>query len=285
MRCDSAKEFVKVWRPSVLPDVELLRATYVTQTFARHAHEGFAVGVIEEGALGFYYRGENVTAARGAINLANPDEVHTGHAAVREGWTYRMFYLDAEVLRKAASQIAGRRVHMPFFRAGVIQDDSLAGMIRNLHIGLESNRCSTIEKESRFLQMVSLLIGRHADDPPVPHRIGRERRAVSKTRDYIDCHFGEELSIRQLASLARLSPFHFIRVFAAGMGIPPHAYMNQVRVRRARELLSGGWPVAQTACETGFVDQSHLTRHFKRILGITPGQYRNFVQDGRKLQE
>lgn len=190
-----------------------------------------------------------------------------------------MFYMDAEVLRDVSSQVAGKKVQIPFFRTGVIQDDLLAGAIRNLHVGLEGNDCSTIEKESRFLWMVSLLIRRHSDAPPPLHRVGRERRSVLETRRFMDSCYSEEISIRELASIARLSPFHFIRVFAAATGLPPHAYLNQVRVKEAGKLLARGWPVAHAACETGFVDQSHLTRHFKRILGITPGQYRNSIQD------
>jgi AraC-like DNA-binding protein len=270
-----------MWRLSALPNVELLRAAYFTQSFARHTHDGFAVGVIEQGALGFFYRGENVTATTGAINLANPDEAHTGHAATEEGWAYRMFYLDARVLRKAASQLAGRSAQMPFFQSGVIHDDHLAGVIRKLHIVLEDDRVSTLEKESRFLLMLALLIERHADAPPPTLNIGREHSTVLNTRHYIEANYQEDISIRDLALVGNMSPYHFIRVFAKQMGIPPHAYLNQVRVRRARELLAAGWSIAATACETGFVDQSHLTRHFKRIWGITPGQYSNFIQYGR----
>lgn len=281
MTMQPAKERIKIWQPSALPNLDLLRATYVTQSFSRHTHEGFAVGVIEEGALGFFYRGENVVAARGAVNLANPDEAHTGHAAIEQGWTYRMFYLHADLLRKAACQLAGKRVQMPFFQAGVIQDDHLAGVILRLHMELEEERISTLEKESRLLLMLSLLIGRHADAPPSPQALGRERGAVRKARRYIEEHYSEDISIQQLASVAHLSPFHFIRVFAKETGLPPHVYLNQVRVRRAKDLLSCGYSIAAAACETGFVDQSHLTRHFKRILGFTPGQISNFVQYGR----
>lgn len=275
------KELVRMWRVSALPGLELLRATYLTQSFAKHTHEGFAVGVIEQGALGFFYRGENVTAARGSINLANPDEAHTGHAASKEGWTYRMFYFEADVLRKAAVQLAGRKAQMPFFQSGVIHDDPLAGMIRHLHIGFENERTSTLEKESRFLLMLTSLIERHADAPPPLGKVGRERHIVFKTRDYIEANYTEDISIGQLASIGNMSPFHFIRIFAKEMGVPPHAYLNQVRLRRARGLLADGWSIAATACETGFVDQSHLSRRFKRIFGITPGQYSNFVQYGR----
>ncbi len=72
MRRGPSKEKVKLWRPGIA-GLELMRATYITQRFPRHAHDGFAVGVIEDGALGFYYRGANVVAPAGAINLANPD--------------------------------------------------------------------------------------------------------------------------------------------------------------------------------------------------------------------
>jgi AraC-type DNA-binding domain-containing proteins len=284
MRDPHSKEEVRIWRPPVLPGVELLRATYVTQTFARHTHEGFAVGVIEAGALGFFYRGANVVAARGAVNLANPDEAHTGHAATPEGWSYRMFYLEADLLREAARQVAGKPVGMPFFQAGVLEDDSLAGAIRALHVSMEDGALSTLEKESRHLLMLTALIRRHADAPPALHRAGRERGAVDRTRRHIEEHHAEDLSIETLAALAGFSPYHFIRVFAAETGLPPHAYLNQARVRRARDLLAGGWSIAAAAAETGFSDQSHLTRHFKRIHGMTPGQFlhaSNFVQDAR----
>jgi AraC-like DNA-binding protein len=277
----SEKERVKMWRVPALPRLDLMRATYIRQTFARHTHEGFAVGVIENGALGFYYRGANVVAARGAINLANPDEAHTGHAAMPEGWTYRMFYFAAEELQNTACQVAGRNVPMPFFQAGVIQDKYLAEIIRHTHLSLEDEQSSTLEKESLLLLMISHLIRRHSDAPPKLHPSGKEHLPVLKTRDYIEDHCSQEISIDLLASIARLSPFHFIRAFHREMGLPPHGYLKQARARKAKDLINRGWSIAAAALEAGFADQSHLTRNFKRIFGITPGQFSNFVQDSR----
>ncbi|MDY6951516.1 MAG: AraC family ligand binding domain-containing protein, partial [Thermodesulfobacteriota bacterium] len=163
MKAPAPQEQVKLWRLPELGPLELMHATYVTQTFPRHTHEGFGVGVIERGALGFYYRGEHVVAPRGEISLVNPDEVHTGHAAAAAGWTYRMFYFNAPLLHETARQIAGRPKDIPFFQAGVIRDNDLAASIRSLHVHLEKNGRSALEKESRLLWMLTQLITRHAD--------------------------------------------------------------------------------------------------------------------------
>jgi len=276
------KEHVKLWRDPGLPQLDLMRATYVRQCFSRHTHEGFAVGVIENGALGFFYRGENIVADRGAVNLANPDEAHTGQAAVPEGWTYRMFYFPADTMRAAACQIAGRNVQMPFFKMGMLRDDQLAGLIREAHRSFEDAKSALLEKESLFLGMLSHLIRTHSDASPGIHSLGNERSPIRRTRDYIEAHYNEDISIRSLASIAGLSPFHFIRAFHKEMGLPPHGYLKQARVRRARNLLGRGWSIAAAALEAGFADQSHLARNFKRVLGITPGQFSNFVQDGHR---
>ncbi len=278
MKRSPAGERVKCWKVASLPKLELLRATYITQSFSRHSHEGFAVGVIEEGALGFYYRGENVVAARGSINLANPDEPHTGHAMTDQGWTYRMFYLHPDVLTDAVWEMSGKSGEMPFFQSGVLLDDQLAWTIHDLHVAMEDGRMESMELKTRFYLMLSRLIRKHADAPPGSYRVGKERHAVKRALEFIEEHYHEDVSIESLASAAHLSAFHLIRVFSGETGLTPHAHLNQVRVRKAKELLAKGRSLSAVAAETGFADQSHFTRRFKRLTGMTPGQYSNFVQ-------
>jgi AraC-like DNA-binding protein len=280
MQASTAREQTKLWHISTsFGNLKLMRATYVTQSFSRHIHEDFPVGVIECGALGFYYRGENVVAPVGSINLANPGEPHTGHAAIERGWTYRMFYCDLDLLRHVASEIAGKSRDLPFFEKGVIHDDDLAHRIRHLHLTLEQADTPKLEQESRILDMLTQLILRHADDRPVLRSTGEEHQAVRRAREYIEAHYAENISLEQLADVAYLSPFHLVRVFHDEIGLPPHAYLTQVRIRRAKGLLARNYPLTEVAFETGFVDQSHLTKRFKRIVGVTPGQYRKNVQD------
>jgi AraC-like DNA-binding protein len=265
-------ERAKFWLVEDLGGLELLRATYVAHSFSRHAHEGFAIGVVEDGAQAFRYRGATHTTPPGGIILVNPGEAHTGHAADELGYTYRMLYPDAKLLRRAASELAGGQGDVPFFPAPVVHDGRLAGLIRELHVTLESSN-STLERESLLLWTLAQLVARHADSRRAARPVGKEHAAIRRAREYLEAHHAENVSLERLSRVANLSPFHLLRVFRDETGLPPHAYVIGVRVARAKDLLVRGLPIARVAAETGFVDQSHFTKSFKRLWGYTPGEY------------
>ena len=261
-----------------LGGVDLLRARFVTHSFSKHFHEGFAVGCIEHGAMRFRYRGESMVAPTGQINLVVPGEVHDGHGATEEGWAYRMFYMQPEALMEAA-RLLMVKPDLPNFQAGVIDDPELANCICRTHHIVENPDISAIEKETRLLWLLSNWISRHADEPGSWAETGNEHRAVSRARDIIQAHFGDDLSLTELGRLAGLSPFHLVRVFEKELGVTPHGYLTQVRVESAKHRLSGTDRLADIAAECGFSDQAHLTRLFKRQMGITPGKYRKIIQN------
>jgi AraC family transcriptional regulator len=120
---------------------------------------------------------------------------------------------------------------------------------------------------------------RHALAPRRPARgpdgalpRGRLRAVV----EYIEEHLDANPTLEQIAGVAHLSPYHFARQFKAATGLPPHQYVISRRVERARQLLQGasGLALAEVATRAGFSDQSQLSHHFKRLLGVTPGQFR-----------
>lgn len=85
--------------------------------------------------------------------------------------------------------------------------------------------------------------------------------------------FISNISLTELAELTDLSKFHICRVFREVFGLPPHAYLNLIRIRQAKRLLAQGVSPAQVAVDVGFFDQTHLTKRFKAVLGVTPRQY------------
>lgn len=272
LETEDRREKTKFWLDHELGDLELLRATYVTHSFSRHTHEGYVIGVIEQGAETFEYRHKNHIAPAGSIALINPAEPHTGQAFTKNGWTYRMLYPDTKLLQQAASQLAGKPRDVPFFKEPVVYDEALAHQIFRFHRDMEGP-ITPLERESRLLWLFGQLIARYADDRPKPAVVNQEHEAVKRVREYLEAHYGENILLEELAQVANLSQFHLLRVFRQETGLPPHAYLSQLRVIRAKRLLLKGWPIAYVASETGFVDQSHFTRHFKRVVGVTPGQY------------
>jgi len=99
---------VRIWKPEGLEGMECLRAEWGDVRFERHFHDGYAVGVIEAGALGFKYLGRDEVAPAGSVNMVVPGEVHDGHAASSGGWRYRMFYLDSDVVERAVRDMGAR---------------------------------------------------------------------------------------------------------------------------------------------------------------------------------
>ena len=265
-------ETTKFWRE---PQLEFLRATFITHSFAKHTHDEYAIGVIERGAETFLAGRKWQTAPAGSIVVLNPGIVHNGQAATEHGWSYRMIYPDPAVLQQAASQLDERHTDLPSFHKPIIQDPWLARQLADLHHFFEEGQQTTLERDSRLLWTLAHLISRHAETGrgfrlPEP---GVEYRAVEQARDYLHTNYAEDVSLQTLSELTNLSQFHLLRLFRREFGLPPHSYLTQVRLTHVKTLLGAGLPISQVAAATGFVDQSHLTRSFKRFLGITPGQY------------
>lgn len=268
------QENVKFWRDPHFDNLELLHATYITHTFSPHIHEGYAIGVIQAGAQKTAYRGDTQVMPAGTVCVINPGEVHTGHAADEQGWTYRMLYPNTALLQKIASQIVDKAQSLPFFPNLVIQDDALAQQILFLHRTLENPTISLIERESYLYWILAQLITHHADDRSAPLQVKSEIDYVKKVREYLDYHYDKNISLESLAQTVNLSPFHLLRVFKQNVGLPPHLYLTHRRIITAKKLLLTGQPISDIALQIGFVDQSHFTNRFKRIVGVTPGQYR-----------
>jgi AraC-like DNA-binding protein len=157
----------------------------------------------------------------------------------------------------------------------VIEDADLARRLNHLHHLLEDPSGSLLEHQSRLLMALAHLITRYADDPPPLGQTGAESDPIRQVRDFIDDQFRHNIALDDLVAVAHLSPFYLVRVFTKEVGLPPHAYLTQRRVMAACRLLRVGVSPAQAAVEVGFVDQSHLHRHFKRIMGLTPGLYQS----------
>jgi AraC-like DNA-binding protein len=268
----------KFWRVPHLDNLELLSGSNITHFYPPHMHEEYCVLLMLKGTETNTYQGMSYTAFPGDLALLNPEEVHSSESI---GAVYRIIRIRPTSLSRLETEIFGRQSGTPYFSKPIIKDTLLFRLLLNLHLKLE-RQVSPLEQKSEFITSFGRLLARQVKAHPTPKTKGSEPHYVKLVRDYLRSHYTENISLAQLTAITNLSPFYLLRVFHAQVGFPPHEYQTQVRIAQARKLLLEGKSISQAALETGFFDQSHLSRNFKRIVGLTPGQYSsqsNNVQD------
>ncbi len=274
----STQEQISVWRPNDVPGVELRSGVSVKEPYPRHWHEEYQFCLIQAGGGELVYRGTCHDTPQISLFIVHPGEVHSNHTET--GCSFRSMYVDPEFIRSAVSEVAGRSrsrsrsrsQSLPFFPDPMVLDREITSSYEALHLSFE-NGGTTLEQETLVLHLINQLLERHAEDRLRLASPRQEPRAVQKVREYILEFHAHNISLTELARLANVSPFHLTRVFAKEVGMPPHAFQTQVRVARAKKLIRTGVPLADVAAMTGFADQSHFIRHFKRLMKITPGEY------------
>jgi len=255
-------------RPRGLDDVIVLTATNCTRGFEVF-HDSYDVCEISRGACDYHYRGKRLVGAAGALQLFEPGELHRSPKVISVG-DVRVLHLPREMVAKYAETLDLTRVlHWKTFQ---IDHPRVFGMIQRLHDCLE-RRSPLLEVQSRFTVCLETLLLAGAEAPPSAPAKDREPSAVRRGRDLLLSRIAEDVSLNEVAEASGLSVFRFIRAFRACYGCPPHAYLMRARLTEARQLLNAGESPSQTAAATGFFDQSHLTKYFRRTWWVTPGEY------------
>lgn len=266
-------ESIHFWQTPPLAGVELLSARYIDHRFAPHVHDGYVIGMIMAGAQRYRYRGAEHLAGSGTLVLINPDELHTGHKGTEDGWLYRAFYPDSGQMTSLLAELELPTHHLPAFGATLYRDQDLVNGFCQLHRLLESP-ASALQQQTVWRELVLSLLQRHAAVPDAG-KPGKEHRAVSLAKELLHSQLAAPPSLEALATAVNLSPFHFARVFRRAAGMPPHTWLMQQRIARARALLQSGCLPLEVAMQLGFADQSHLSRQFKQVYGVGPGAYRS----------
>ncbi|HEY7049551.1 MAG TPA: AraC family transcriptional regulator [Jatrophihabitantaceae bacterium] len=271
----SADEQARHWPHPVYANTDLLHARYVTHSFGRHRHRQYVFGVVTSGVEDFDYRGTLHHAVPGTLSVVDADAVHTGQPGEPGGWRYEVLYVDTDLVADVAG---GRR---PSFPQGLVHDQQAVDAFLRAHAAAASgDRLAASETARAAVTLAVRRYGRPARTVATPADPGT--RHVNRCVELLHARMADPPSVDELAQLAGCSPFALTRAFRRHVGLPPHAYLTQARVERARTLLTAGAEVAATAQEVGFADQAHLTRHFRRHIGVPPAR---FARERRIVQE
>nr|WP_319170165.1 AraC family transcriptional regulator [Streptomyces sp. ME08-AFT2] len=279
MASSGSGERARHWQYPELPGVDLLRARYVRKAFVRHTHEHFVIAGIADGVEVFQHNGSDQHVGAGALALVNPDTPHTGRAGVPEGWRYGAVYPPPGLVAEIAAETTALR-GAPGFVSPVLDDPYAVGLVHQvLRAADEGN---ALAADTLLRVAVTRLL--RLNGGPLPQREVRSAgaRVAARARGVLEERLADPPTLEQLATDLGVSPFSLLRAFRDVYGLPPHAWLTDARVRRARRLLDAGTAPAEAAVAVGFTDQPHLNRHFTRIVGVPPGAYqheRKNVQD------
>ncbi|GGZ59685.1 AraC family transcriptional regulator [Streptomyces subrutilus] len=264
-------EWARHWRCPELPGLDLLRARYVRHAFPRHAHDGYVIAAVTRGVEEIGLPGTTLRAGPGSVVLINPEVPHSARAGVPEGWAYATLYPSRALITEVAAELGAPR-GTPGFTADLVTDPHASRVITEVHRAAEAG--NALAADTLLRGAVARMLERHAG--PLPARTVHAAGAAdaAAARAVLEERMADPPSLEQLAAGLGTSPFALLRAFRARYGMPPHTWLTDARVRRARRLLDAGTTPAEAAVAVGFSDQPHLNRHFTRIVGVPPGAYR-----------
>jgi AraC-like DNA-binding protein len=242
------------------------------RAFDKHWHDYFGFGLMDRGGqVSASGRGQ-VQALAGQIITTNPGEVHDGVPLQKHARRWRMVYMRPDVL---AEMVGRESVELT---RPVLDDPLLHHVFDTLFrhwAPMPAAGVNAMQEES-LTHAVGLLVRHYGCEPPADER----RVSMAAIRECLLDQLHAPPTLAALAANAGLSRYQLVRQFSKAHGLPPFAWLQQHRLRRAQALIVKGLPLSDAALNSGFSDQSHLTRAFTRYLGFTPGAWQRAHRPG-----
>jgi len=254
-------------------NVTALDATMSDFSYSKHAHEEYSLGVTLQGRQDFFCQNAFHKSASGNVLIFNPEDVHDGHSGGEQQLKYKMLYVHPDEFRPLFSALGYQKNSVLRLNQPMVDNPILRHKILRFSSIIQEPNYSKVEFESGLFQIAQSLVAMSGNLDLGTQTSKRADKLLLRARDYILASLEHNISIDDIAQVATMSKFHFIRQFRQQFGITPHQYVLSCRVNLARRMLESGKSLNQAAFEAGFADDSHLNRHFKRIYGVTPKRF------------
>jgi AraC-like DNA-binding protein len=252
---------------------EVLHAQFTGFAYPMHTHDEWTLLIVDDGCIRYDLDRKEWGALADAVTLLPPQIPHNGCAVTPAGFRKRVIYLDTSEL---GTQLVGSAVDRP-----VVSDPRLRYRIHQLHEVLKTPG-DEFEAESRLL-LITERLRRHLGQPLPVQFTKRAATIAGDLRDLLDERFVPGVSLREAADVLHAHPTHLVRAFTNEFGLSPHQYLIGRRISLARRLLLSGRQPQAVAALVGFYDQSHFSRHFRRIVGVSPGRYTRGGKSGHAV--
>ncbi|AKM32265.1 AraC family transcriptional regulator [Pandoraea faecigallinarum] len=253
-----------VMRAAPSEGVERIEAWFRDKAYAMHRHDTYAIGRTLAGVQRFNYRRSQRDSLPGNTMVLHPDELHDGQAGTSEGFRYRMIYVEPAHFQ----DVLGGRA-LPFIEGGVTTDPRLAAATESLlqHVGY------TFEplEQSDALAELAHALADVAGISRLPEK--GDYLAARRARDYLHANCTRVVTLDEVEAETGRDRWSLSNDFRTFYGTSPYRYLTMRRLDIVRRMLLTGASLATAATDAGFADQSHMTRHFLKTFGLTPGRW------------
>lgn len=255
----------------------MMEANMYDFNFKMHSHEEFLIGVTKKGIQTFYCKGEIHKVQPGGIMTFNPDDAHDGHAELKSGLNYEMFYIDQKTIDRFTRGICGEKSANFHFKETVQYDDKLTRKVLDLFNTVSDNENNTLESQDKFFDIISSVMIRFGDFSKEKMDAIKDNVLINRAKNYIRQNATDNISLNDIAAEVGVSPFYFARMFKKTTGLSPHNFLNQCRISIIKDNITEDISFAELALQAGFYDQSHMNKRFKETMGLTPKQYKELL--------
>lgn len=261
---------VTFYRNEHLPFLEAKRCTRSDLAYQKHFHEEYSIGLIDEGETEAWCDGHAYRVETGRAISFPPGMLHACRPASLESWKYKMLFIKPEWLDQLEPAMA-ERLRIPFLLEG--RKNQYCRRLINRVADALAGTDEPLAAESAAVELIYALASRNTLDLEHPSGSGYEQPHIRRIQEYLHAHYHERITLQRLEEAVGVSKFHLIRLFKKGTHMPPHAYQNLLRINHAKAELLKRRPIAEIAAETGYYDQSHFSKAFFKIVGVTPQRY------------
>jgi AraC-like DNA-binding protein len=244
--------------------IDRIEARFSGTAFSPHRHDTYALGITLRGVQSFDYRGASRHSLPGQLVILHPDELHDGRAGDDRPFQYRTVYVAPVDIQRI---LAGRV--LPFIKGGVSDDPPLRRALQALLDDLDHPLDDFEVQQGLYDLAISLLRASGVE------AVGKaaNRAAVWSARDYIEANLKRPIRLDDLEHITGHDRWQLSRDFRALLGASPYRYLIFRRLDNARRMMAAGAKLADVAHASGFSDQSHFIRHFKKAYGMTPKRW------------
>lgn len=251
----------------------MFTGSFTTYQFKPHFHDSYTIIFLDLGVGDYSYSNNDQIIEAGGMLVLNPFDVHTGRSVEGYPWHFSSMYISQKIMQRAMSSM-GISHRLPIFKNNIISDNKIFRKGHTAYPDLIYGK-NTLASEKSLMAFLRTLIEKYGsmDSSRQPANGDLGSAPVEIVKNYIHDHYLTDVSIQQLAQQVKMTEYNLVRKFKKAYHLPPRQYLLNLRIEKAKKLLAQRYSSTQVAYQTGFYDQSHFIRHFKRFIGVTPKQF------------